>query len=246
MSINNSKKRIGRFTSSQIYRLCATNKNDTIAKAFYTYVEEVYLTRKMGRSVNTEVKTQPMKWGSLMEVVLFNKIGLNYKMAHKSTLEHPEHGDFWSGTPDLIEKGVKHGEIKAFQPKHFAQLSLALLSENTEVIKEKEKEVYWQAVSNALILGVEKAEIIAYMPYKSELEQIIDDVENSNFLERNGLDPTDYYFLSTANIESLPYLPDDSPMSSINMFEFEVPKHDVEFLTERVLLANKEFQKLLK
>ena len=73
---------------------------------------------------------------------------------------------------------------------------------------------------------------------KKELIEIIDKVETTNFLERNNLNPSDYYFLTQDNIDNLPYLPDDSKMSNINSFEFEIPKEDKEFLIERVKLAN--------
>jgi hypothetical protein len=238
-NINNSELRIGRFTSSNNYKLCKSLKSGQPTKAFYTYAKEKKHEKKMGRSGKVEKKVQATKWGSLLEVVLFDLLGLEYSMGHKDTMLHPEYGEFWSGTPDLIVTDVKAGEIKCPEPARFANLEEALLSEDTEKIKEEDPEAYWQVISNALICGVDRAEIIAYMPYKTELLEIIEKVESTNFLERNGLDPQDYYFLTRNDIESLPYLPDDSPMSNINSFEFEVPKEDAEFLTERIIEASK-------
>ena len=232
-NINNSELRRGRFTSSQVYRLCKTQR------AFDTYVKEVKYTTLMARSTKTVVKTQAMKWGSLMEVVLFDLLGLEYSMSHKGTMLHPEHGKFWSGTPDLLVKEIKVGEIKCFEPLHFCNLSQVILSQDTELIKKEEPAAYWQVLSGAIIAGVDRCELIAYMPYKSELIEIIEMVESTNFLERNGLNPQDYYFLTRNDIESLPYLPDNSPMSNINSFEFEIPEEDKEFLTERVIEASK-------
>lgn len=237
--MDNTKRQF-RFTSSQMYRLCASLKSGKPSQAFFGYVEEKSLEKMIGRTSKTQVKTQSMKWGNLMEVVLFDLIGsVQYEMVHKDTLLHPKYGNFWSGTPDLIVKDKKVGEIKCFEPLHFAKLSKALLSEDIEVIKKEEPAVYWQVLSNALILGVDICEIIAYMPYKNELEEIIEMVEETNFLERNKLNPGDYYFLTRENIESLPYLPDESEFSNINSFEFEVPKEDAEFLTERIIEASK-------
>jgi len=242
----NHELRMGRFTSSQIHRLCKSLKNENPTSAFKTYVEEVYIERMINRVCKSNVKTQSMKWGSLFEVVLFDLLGLEYKMEHKSTILHPKYGAFWSGTPDLIVPEIKTGEIKCFEPLHFGKLSLALLTKDTEIVKQKEPEAYWQSISNSLICGVDKSEIIAYMPYKSELEEIIKQVEETNFLERNHLDPGDYYFLTQENIYSLPHLPDDSKFSNVNSFEFKIPKEDIRFLESRVIEAEKEVQKLLK
>lgn len=265
----NNKNRIGFFTSSQMSRLIdfesrpmtdselkmhknqnpgSRKKNieiDGFAKPGKTYIQEVFLERQMNRPIDTVVKTQAMKWGSLMEVVLFSLLGLGYSMTHKQTIKHKKHSEFWSGTPDLIAKGIKIGEIKCFQPKNFALLSLCLLKKDIQLFKEEFPKEYWQCVSNAILCDLRRAEIIAYMPYKSELEEIIGQIENTNFLEMNGLDPQDYYFMSRNDIDSLAYLPDDSPMQNINSFEFEIPKEDIEFLTQRVVDAEKEVQLLI-
>lgn len=266
----NNNNRKGFFTSSQMSRLInfdtrkmtkdeiaalkkenpksrkTTTQGDGFGAPGLTYIEEVWLEREIGRVLDTEVKTQPIKWGSLMEVVLFDLLGLGYKMTHKQTLVHPKHSLFWSGTPDLIAEKKKIGEIKCYQPKKFAQLSKCLLKKSIPLFKEQFKEEYWQCVSNAILCGVTRAEIIAYMPYKKELEEIIEKIEDTNFLERNGLDPADYYFMTRNDIESLAYLPDDSKMSNINSFEFEIPEEDIKLLTERILSAEEKVQELSK
>lgn len=239
-----NKNRIGFFTSSQMSRLAASLKSGKPSQAFYGYIDEVICEIEMGRLSSVEVKTVPMKWGNLMEVVLFNLLGMNYKMCHKQTIKHPIYNDVWSGTPDLISEGVKIGEIKSYQPKNFASMSLCLRKQSIEDFKSNFPKEYWQCVSNAILCDLPRAEIIAYMPYKDELLGIINQVEDTNFLEMNGLDPQDYYFLTQNDIETLPYLPDDSKMSNINSFEFEVPKEDIDLLTKRVEMAKEELLKL--
>ena len=230
----NNEKRIGRFTSSQIYRLCSTLKSGLPAASVQTYIDEVKISRQLGRSVKTQVKTQPMKWGNLMECVLFDLLGLTYKMNHKIPVLHPELGDYWSGTPDMVSTKPKVAENKCYEPLHFGKFSNALLTKDPEYIKENEPDAYWQVISNGMILGIDTVELIAFMPYKSELIEIIKMVEETNFLEINGLELGDYYFLNEANIESLPYLPDDSKFSNVNSFEFEIPVKDKDFLMERM------------
>jgi hypothetical protein len=237
--------RHGRFTSSQNHRAAASLASGKPSKTFFTYVEEKASERFMQRTADTKVTVRPMLWGKLMEVVLFNLLGLEYEMVHKETLVHPKY-DFWSGTPDL-KTPVKVGEIKCYEPKKFGALSRCLLRKDIGLLRSSFKEEYWQVVSNAIILGLDVAEVMVYMPYKSELLEIIKQVDETNFLERNGLNPQDYfYWLNEEGIESLPYLPDDSKASNINMFEFEVPKEDVDFLTERIILANDKVNELLK
>ena len=72
------------------------------------------------------------------------------------------------------------------------------------------------------------------MPYYDELIELIEQVEQTDILERNNLNPTDYWFLQNDDIETLPYLPNDSKMKNIARFEFEVPKKDKQFLISRI------------
>lgn len=236
MEINNSQLRIKHFTSSQMYRLCGSKK------VFNTYVEEVEFEKLMNRPIKPVVKTKPMKWGSLMELFVFNILGMEYSMEHKNTKLHPIHGKYWSGTPDLITN-TKIGEIKSFEPKNFCKLSLALLSKDIERVKKDCPSAYWQVVSNCAIYERNEAIIISYMPYKKDLEAIIKKVVDTDFLEQNHLNLSDYYFLFQDDIESLAYLPNDSGFSDINSFDFKVPQEDFDLLEGRVIEANKLLNK---
>jgi len=229
------EKRVGFFTSSQISRLCASLKSGEPTTAFYTYVEDVKLELAMGRCLDIEVNTKPLKWGQLMEVVLFQKkeLGLNYRMAHKLTIVH-DTIKHYSGTPDLIELGVRVAENKCFYPKNFAKLSLCLLENDVELLKSEFPKEFWQVVSNSILCDVDRAEIIVYMPYYDELIDIIGQVQETNILESNNLNPSDYWFLQNDDINTLPFLPNNSKMSNINRMEFEVPKADKEFLISRI------------
>lgn len=220
-------------------------KVDEIGAAFYTYAEEVASEIFIERSSKTEVKTQSMKWGSLMEVVLFNKLGMGWTMCHKQTILHPKYGHIWSGTPDLIADLIC-AEVKCFEPKNFGLLSMCLAKKDVELLKKKFPKEYWQVISNCIITEKKKAMIIAYMPKLSELEDIIDKISNTDFLEDNGLKVTDYYFMDKENIESLPYLNDDAKIDSIQSFQFDVPEEDVEFMTKRIIEFDKQVQEYLK
>ena len=70
------------------------------------------------------------------------------------------------------------------------------------------------------------------MPYFSELEDIRTMAENYD-----GGDQWKYRFIVESPDAELPYLPDGGYYKNLNKFEFEVPKEDKDFLTERVELA---------
>lgn len=223
------------FTSSKIYRLCGSLKDGSPSKAFYSYVEDIKYEIYMGRSIEVNSNTKTLKWGSIGEIVLFNLLGLEYQMEHKATIKHKTISNY-SGTPDLKTE-LKVGEIKCPYPKQFAKATLCLLKKDIELVKEELPVYYWQVLSNAILLDLDIVEIIVYMPYLDELIEIIQQIEDTNFLERNELNPNDYYFMRQDDINTLPFLPNDSKMSNINRFEFEVPKQDKEFLLERIKLA---------
>ncbi len=252
------KKRIGNFTSSKIYKLIPMgsvpmsekelvdfkiqnpksrkkNKSSGFTDLGKTYIRNKRNEILMGRTSEVEINTKPLKWGSLMEVVLFQKeeIDKGYRMAHKLTIVHDKIPHF-SGTPDLIELGVKIGEIKCFYPNNFCNLSVCILKKDIELFKKHFPKEYWQCVSNSILCEVDIVEIIAFMPYYDELIDVIEQFENSNILEGNNLNPADYWFMQNDDIKTLPYLPNDSKMSNINRFEFTVPEEDKSFLISRI------------
>jgi len=91
---------------------------------------------------------------------------------------------------------------------------------------------YFQLVSNACIDDCRFAELIVYMPYKSELAQIRQLAERSETPEK-------YYWLTKADDEDLPYLIDGGYYKNLNIIRFAVPETDKEFLTGRVREAGK-------
>lgn len=242
--MNNTYRR-GFFTSSQNHRLIAYERGKQLgfnAKG-HTYIEEVFIERIIGRVIDAEIDVISTKWGSLMEIVLFQLLDLGWTMTHKQTDRHPKHKNYWSGTPDFVAVD-KIAEAKCFYIKNFVKLSLCLLKQDIQIFKKEFPKEYWQCVSNAAIKDKNKAVIIAFMPTKKQLEKVIEDI--INICEQNGLDIGKYYFIDRNDIESMPYLPEDSKLDNINMFEFVVPKEDLRLLESRIIKAEIEVQKLLK
>lgn len=229
-------ERIGRFTSSQNYKLASNGKKlGTIGTPGLTYIEEKKIERRMGRSLETETYSRDMTWGLFLEgrvhSFLFDP---EYLLLSKETKVHPTI-EYWSGSADLVKALKKVGDIKCYQPKNFAILTDAILLQDIANFKAKCVKEYWQLVSNAIIHNVPNAEIISYMPYKSELEEIRE-------LATNYDDPGNewkYRFISESPDSVLAYLPDGGYYKNLNSFEFEIPQSDKDFLTERVLEAGK-------
>lgn len=234
MSIVENIDRIGNFTSSNIYKLMAEDKKGGFGVPAITYIEEKNLERKLGRSIETDAYSPDMAWGSFLEQRVLDLLGFEYSMSSSETDVHPTI-KFWTGSKDLIVAGVKISEIKCYQPKNFAKYTNALLTKDPEFIRDNFPKEYWQCVSNAIINEVPNAEPITYMPYESELPEIREMA--SNF---DGPDQWKYRFIAERDKSGLAYLPDGGHYKNLNIFEFEVPKADKEYLTERVLLAGKQ------
>lgn len=241
-SIVENKERIGSFTSSQIYRLCGGQKTNKVLKPFGTYVNEKVHEVKLGRSLDTGAYSQSIGWGELIEKYVFDyKLGHEYILESKETNVHPKFNG-WAGSKDVKVPGVKISDIKCYYPKNFAAYADVLLSNDIEQLKSEYTKEYWQLVSNALIEGVNKAEAILYMPYRSELEDI-----RNYAADYDGHDQWRYRFIFESDDYQLPFLDDDSKFyTDLIKFEFELPQEDVEFLTNRVKLAIDTQKRLLR
>lgn len=232
MSVIENIERVGNFTSSEIYKLMSFARDKiSPGKPFFTYVEEKRFERKLGRSISTEAHSQPMVWGHIMELRVFDLIGIEYKITSNETTPHPTIKG-WSGSKDLIVPGVKISEIKAFQLKKFCAYQEALKSGDLDRIKKEFPGEYWQIISNAIINEVPVGEAILYAPYDSEMPEIKTLVENYN-----GPDEWKYRFIYEGGFYDLPILPNNSGYDNLTTLEFEIPEDDVLALTTRVKMA---------
>jgi hypothetical protein len=212
---------------------------------FYTYVEEKALERKLNRSFDLGKGSTSTAWGDCLEQYLFEvrlKDDLSLSLQSKTTLSHPEFY-FWAGSPDIIVEGEKVTEVKCYEPKKFCKYADVLMQQDVELLKSTHPDEYWQIVSNACILGVERGEAMLYMPYQRDLNTLREWIEME--LESNDL--FRFRFITEYDDYKLPYVPNEgSKYKDLVRFEFEVPKADKEALTERVKLAEKELQNQLK
>lgn len=234
MSITLNTARVGNFTSSQIGKLTTTGRGaEGFGSGAITYINEKYLERQLGRSLGVEMDSKVTSWGHLCEIRVNDLLGLEYQHRSNKTVIHPEY-DFWSGSCDFIVPERLIAECKAYQPKNFTEYSLAIVRGDIDFLRSEFSMEFWQAVSNAIINQVPIAELICYMPFEFELDEIRqlarDMVEQGKY---------QYKWIIDAEKQYLPYVPNESKMRSFNRFQFEVLKSDVDFLTERVIKANK-------
>ena len=235
-----NKNRIGRFTSSNIWKLMINGRGEEgLGAPAITYIEEKRAERCLGRSIDLGAHSQPLTWGKVMEVIGFEEeMGLDYSLCSSETILHPKY-NFWSGSPDA-KTSNKAVEMKCFYPKAFYELSRDLMLENLDVIKANHKEIYWQVISNAIILGLDKAEIIAFTPTEKQLITVREKLSNTDFaMEKLGMMDWQVRWIYEKELYELPYIPGNIQWPNCVKFEFDVPDKDVIALTKRVLLAEK-------
>lgn len=235
--------RIGNFTSSEIANLM---KKDRSGKGFgapaLTYIEETNMERRLARSLTDEVNARPLTWGKLIEERVFDMLGMEYILSSTDTIQHKQI-PYWAGSKD----GIKHDEgktvidikspvtLKSFcqlvQPLYDGLCGIAAMNEIRENHKDGDK-YYWQLVSNSILDDTKFAELIVYMPFESELEDI-------KFAATNvpTQDLSKHYWIAMANDGELPFIKNGGYYNNINVIRFEVPIEDKEALTEMVIKA---------
>lgn len=233
-----NKERIGNFTSSNIFKLCASLSSGKPSPSYFTYIEEKIFERKMKRSLEIGSYGQSMAWGKFLEKRVNDNLPFGYQMLHKTTKLHPKF-DYVSGSVDFLVPGVKVAELKCFEPKNFASYVSALMTGDTEHIKKEHPKEYWQMLNNSQIHKTPKMEAIVYMPYESEMEEIRELAENPEYLSDIGMMPWEVRFIAEKPISHLAVLPNDSAFKNLNIFEFDVPVDDIVFLNKRIIEAGK-------
>jgi hypothetical protein len=247
------KKRNGNFSSSAIYKLASKGRGaltiDNIGSSFNTYVKEKKREGKLRRSISNSVNTRPIIWGKVFELYIFGKkLDTSFEdMNRIGRITHAEY-DQWTGIPDTFRRNdLVVGDIKS--PSSLTKFCdlIENTTEGLQSFKSNHPDYYWQLVSSAILTGVDKAELLFYIPYLSELKDIKQFVVN---IQEEDL-PLDLELFQiewisheiTAYLEfgkkpiQIPYLPNACEYKDFNTFVFDVPQEDKDFLTERVKMA---------
>lgn len=236
-AINDNPLRVGNFTSSCISALMSKDKPGTgFGKPALTYIAEKNMERRLGRALNPEGSARPLTWGKLLEKRAFDLLGMEYTLISKETLQHGEIAS-WAGSPDGEKKtGEDKTVIDIKCPITLKSFCQFVDCQHISEIRSKHpagEDYYWQLVSNAILTESKYAELIIYMPFKSELQTIRDLADNYDG------DQNKIAWVGFAQDEDLPYLIDGGYYNSLYKFHFEVSKQDKTFLTDRVIEASK-------
>lgn len=240
----NNTPRIGNFTSSEIVALTKKAKDGkSFGAPALTYIEEANMERLLGRSITTEVDARPLSWGKLLEPRVFDMLGLEYSLSAQETIVHPKI-PYWAGSPDG-SKPQTTADFKApLTLKSFCQLVQPLYEDLTGMeamnrVREDHKDgekFYWQIVSNAILQDNRFGELIVYMPYFSELDEI-------RTMARTHEQKKKFQWVDYANDDELPYLIEGGYYKNLNIVRFEIPETDKKFLTDCVVRAGAQLLK---
>lgn len=256
MSEKLDKIRVGNFTSSGIVDLLSNGRSKgTFGKPFYNYVARKNRERLIDDTMDSESRARPLLWGKICEAYA-QKHHSDMKWTYQSDLEkmfgsatapHPKY-DYWCGTPDVIDVANEIvGDFKCpwtksgfldliecmYDPVTKKRNSLSG-NEIIEIIRKETKEgekYYWQLVSNACILGYNKAAILVFFANSEVINEL------PLFANNDFHPPVD--FLKWMEIDELPYVKKELDMPLIHEIMFDIPKEDKKKLEERVVEGGK-------
>lgn len=230
-----SPDRNGNFTSSEIFRLMKKGRGkDAWSVDADTYVAECNMERRLGRSVEVVSDARPLTWGKCVEKRAFRALGLDYTFCANVTIQHPDI-PFWWGSPDATTRPAVADLKCPMTLISFCQMidpyyedgNLIHEGLTIEAVRQNHKDgdkFFWQIVSNAILTNKKKGQLVVYVPYLEELEEI------KTLADGIG----DYYWIWAADKDKLPYLLNGGHYKNINVIEFDILQRDVDALTERV------------
>jgi hypothetical protein len=209
---------------------------DSIGKPFFEYVAEIKHQRKLKRALSSGGGSYATDWGNLCEEwLLSNYLTLDYVPSHKNFIMHPTIQG-WGGTPDYT-RGEIVGDIKSPQLKAFCQLNEIKTGEE---LKANQKDYYWQLVSNAVLTGATKCELLVFCPSYEMMLQIVQYNNNKAIQGFAEWQMPPLRWLEWAEVGTLAYLPEGAEYEPIHRIEFDLDPVDVAMLTSRIMLALNE------
>jgi hypothetical protein len=205
-----------------------------------SYIQEKRFEMQLGRSINNDNDARATAWGNLLESRAFDLLGMEYTLASQETIGHPNI-QHWTGSPDGWKEKKGHkcvidikcpATLNSFcqmvQPLYDGLTGTMLINELRQSHKDMEK-YYWQLVSNAILTDSDKAELIVYVPFKSELETIRELANNwdGDRIHR-------FFWIANSQDDELPYILDGGYYKNINVIAFDVLQADKDALAQRV------------
>jgi hypothetical protein len=215
--------RNGKITSSQVSRLMGAPKPQA------TYLEELKIARRMNCRISQETSARPTTWGKLVEKRVFDLLPIDYKLTSKDFIQHHQF-EYWGGSPDGVSKDCVFDIKCPYTRKSFAQMYEMMEANDIQLFKKEFPEYYWQLVSNAILTNKHVAELIIYLPYQSELEEIRELAANNTDIDLE----TKLFWIANSIDEDLPHQPNDSGYNNLKIYRFEILDCDIDILTEKI------------
>lgn len=199
-----------------------------------TYISEKNMERRLGRPLSDEITARAFTWGKLCEGIAFGHLPFDYVLTSERSITHQEHV-FWAGSPDGETEDAVYDIKCPITLKSFCKLVDCLYPgangeaglsgiEAMQFLRDNHddaEQYYWQLVSNSILTKKPFAELIIYMPYRSELDEI----------RNKAIDFDHAQWIGYADDNELPYLIDGGYYKNINIIRFEVPQADKDLLT---------------
>lgn len=195
---------------------------DSFGAPFYSYIQEKRWEKMAGRQLNNDSHSSAQDWGNMCEQIAFEKMGLEYKIVSKTRYKHDTLP--WSGCPDLLTEDTV-GDIKC---PWTLNAFFKIYDRGDKSLKEVVPEYYWQLVSNALLTGRNKCELVIFMPQQKSIEYIQD------YSQEKG-----YYFYKKV-LSELPWTVD---LPEITKIQFELDDNDAAHLEDRIRAATEILNK---
>lgn len=220
--------RTANFTSSSIHRLTGFDRSGKeIGKPFFEYVKEKRWEKLLGKPLQNETSSRETSWGDLVELMAFSKMPIEYKLQSDKRYKHPTLP--YSGAPDMLTDTIVCDIKCPFSLKSFCEM---VEIKEPEQLKKQKPEYYWQLVSNGILADRDIAEFVVYAPYQEDLNVIREMIQNYDG------DQNKFAWMNWAYDEQLPYLIKGGHYKDLNIFRFEIPQQDKDFLLERIIKAS--------
>lgn len=231
MSMNQNPNRVGKFTSSEIHRLMPDKRGGGNGK-MDAYIQEKLMEIVLGRGADKDSNARPLTWGKICERLVFQDpdiISLEYAREGAIQIVHPTLP--WSGSRDGLKSRETVFDLKCpYTVKSWFDFYRCNTIEDVIANHKDGEKYFWQLVSNAILSGVTKAQLVVFMPYQSQLDAIRELAQ--------GTADGDYFWITYAKDEDMPYLTDGCGLSNVKHIEFDVTPDMIAALTSRVEIAS--------
>jgi YqaJ-like viral recombinase domain len=182
--------RLGRFTSSQIYKICGEKGFGELGNG---YIRTRYFEQKSGISTDQEILNESVVHGNVNEPVALRRLAAKYGFEFLATQLAVEGEDSrFSSTPDALIMsanldGINYEletiEVKCFQPDRHIECAMC---ETPQDVKSVDKKTYWQVLHQMQICHALRGYLVYFHPDLPENEAGLNVIEFRKAQQING------------------------------------------------------------